>query len=84
MNSITLKNADGETIEVKRDSDGKIKIRHSDFDAESFGDFLDAVTTQVLGNQTVPISHGSIIYGKSCILSSDEVLSIREAIKKLC
>lgn len=39
VKTISLKTATGETIEVKYSADGKIKIRHSDINAESFGEF---------------------------------------------
>ncbi len=37
MKPISVQNEDGETIEIKQDADGVIKIRHSDIDPKSFG-----------------------------------------------
>lgn len=39
MKIITLKNSDGETIEVEYTPDGAIRIRHSDIDPKAFGEF---------------------------------------------
>jgi hypothetical protein len=39
MKTISLKNADGETIEVKRGEDGIIPVRHCGKDTERFGEF---------------------------------------------
>jgi YD repeat-containing protein len=35
---IKITNADGESIEIKYDSEGTIKIRHSDIDAKRWGE----------------------------------------------
>ena len=37
MKPIKIKNEEGEPIEIKFDADGRIKIRHSDIDAKSWG-----------------------------------------------
>lgn len=39
MKTITLKNEEGDTIEVKRGKGDMILVRHSDKDAEKFGEF---------------------------------------------
>ena len=41
MTTITLKNADGVTIEVKRGPKEQIHVRHSALDAKTFGEFRD-------------------------------------------
>jgi len=38
MKPLTIKNEDGETIEIKYDADGVIKIRHSDIHPKSWGE----------------------------------------------
>jgi YD repeat-containing protein len=38
MKPISVKNEEGETIEIKWDADGNIKIRHSDIDPKRWGD----------------------------------------------
>ena len=38
MNPITIKNDSGETIEIKYDAEGGIKIRHSDIDPKRWGE----------------------------------------------
>ena len=44
MKSLSIKNGFGETIEIKRDSDGKIKIRHSDIDPKLWGELRESTT----------------------------------------
>ena len=82
MKTISLKNSEGETIEIRRADDGKIQIRHSDFDRENFGDFLD-VKTYLSESPANPIAHGNIVYGKLCSLNASEVEMIRDAVRKL-
>ena len=41
MKTITLKNEDGEIIEVKREASGEIRVRHSGKDKETFGEFRE-------------------------------------------
>jgi len=41
MKPITVKNEDGETIEIKYDSEGRIKIRHSDFASKYWGELRE-------------------------------------------
>jgi YD repeat-containing protein len=38
MKPISVKNEEGETIEIKWDADGNVKIRHSDIDPKQWGD----------------------------------------------
>ena len=41
MKTITLKNADGDSIEIKRGPEDQIHVRHSALDAKTFGEFRD-------------------------------------------
>lgn len=80
MNPIKFKNSDGETIEIKRAADGKIKVRHSDF-GEEFGDYLDAEIR--MENPSLTVAHSAIVFGKLCSLNRAETDKIKEAIKQL-
>jgi hypothetical protein len=81
MKSIQIKNEHGETIEIKRDSDGKIKLRHSDW-GDEFGEYLDA---EIRMNESsgLPLAHSAIVFGRLCSLNREETQNIKSAIKQL-
>jgi hypothetical protein len=99
MKSITLQNAMGQTIEVKRGGKaGEIDIRHTRVHPTSFGRYYD-VAERVryppiasflrkfdIDLRDMKIEEGGAyasINGKLCLLDTAEVALIREAIKKL-
>ena len=79
MKPITVRNEDGETIEVRKTVAGAIEIRHSDISKEEWGEFQDIGLT-IRGKEAI----GKVkIAGKSCILDSKELTLIREAVRQL-
>ena len=96
MNTITLKNDRGATIEVKRGLHEQILVRHSDFNPESFGefvDFKDADLLNTLGKTGVTDSllkamqdmGGYVLFGEDerQVMSVADVEMIREAAGQL-
>jgi hypothetical protein len=95
MKVITLKNEDGETIEVQRGPiKGQIQMRHSDVDKEGFGEFVELGSflelTRLAG---APVNMGAmkkggfdatmIHEGQTMKLDAKEIAMIRRAVTQL-
>ncbi len=81
MGVIRFENDYGERIVVKRDSDGRVMVSHSDFLEEGqFGEFIDAGILC----QGQPLIGALVRFnGESFILNPDEAAAIREAAGRL-
>lgn len=79
MKTITLKNENGEAIQVRKSSTGEIEISHSDIDPNAWGEFCDAG----LSHQGKEALGKVKIGGQTCFLSDAEMAMIRAAVKEL-
>jgi hypothetical protein len=79
MQTITLKNADGEIIQVRKTPAGQVEICHSDIEPNTWGEFIDA-TLAWQGKEAL----GKVkINGQTHLLNGAEVALIRAAVKQL-
>jgi hypothetical protein len=71
----TVKNSDGETIEVRKSPHGLVEIRHHDIDKEAWGVFVDPKIVAPIN----PVK----IAGQICTLNDEEIMLIRNAAASL-
>jgi len=62
MKRVKIKNDDGDTIEIKCDADGTVKIRHSDIDAKAWGELHEYAKSLKQPSVYFPLAEKGIIF----------------------